>query len=104
MQAFPHVQFYDYTKIPITRRRNRPANYHLTFSLSERNEADAKRALTAGVNVAAVFPTRDFPPTYLGTPVIVGDESDLRFTDPRGVVVALYAKGSAKHDASGFVQ
>jgi hypothetical protein len=32
-----------------------------------------------------------------------GDKSDLRFLDPRAVVVALYAKGKAKKDTSGFV-
>ena len=34
MQAFPNVQWYDYTKH--SNRRDIPANYHLTFSLSER--------------------------------------------------------------------
>ena len=43
------------------------------------------------------------PHTYLGRPVINGDADDLRFLDPSGVVVALYAKGKAKHDDSGFV-
>jgi hypothetical protein len=32
-----------------------------------------------------------------------GDDSDLRFLDPPGVVVALYAKGRARLDTSGFV-
>jgi hypothetical protein len=36
--------------------------------------------------------------------VFNGDESDLRFLDPRGVVVGLYAKGKAKKDTSGFVK
>jgi hypothetical protein len=43
------------------------------------------------------------PATFLGLPVINGDESDIRPYDPRGVVVGLKAKGSAKHDTSGFV-
>jgi hypothetical protein len=34
---------------------------------------------------------------------IDGDNSDLRHLDPFGVVVALYAKGRAKKDMSGFV-
>ena len=33
-----------------------------------------------------------------------GDKNDLRFLDPKGVVVALYAKGKAVADGSGFVQ
>jgi hypothetical protein len=32
-----------------------------------------------------------------------GDDSDLRFLEPQGVVVALYAKGKARLDTSGFV-
>jgi hypothetical protein len=32
-----------------------------------------------------------------------GDDSDIRHLDPQGVVVALYAKGNAKTDLSGFV-
>ncbi len=36
-------------------------------------------------------------------PCVDGDDTDLRFLDPQGVVVALYAKGGAKTDQSGFV-
>jgi hypothetical protein len=34
---------------------------------------------------------------------IGGDDSDVRHLEPKGVVVALYAKGQAKRDGSGFV-
>jgi hypothetical protein len=37
-------------------------------------------------------------------PVFNGDESDLRFLDPKGVIVGLYAKGKAKKDNTGFVK
>jgi hypothetical protein len=43
------------------------------------------------------------PKTFKGFKVIDGDKDDLRFLDPKGVVVGLYAKGKAKQDASGFV-
>jgi hypothetical protein len=36
--------------------------------------------------------------------VINGDESDLRFLDPKGVIVGLKAKGKAKKDTTGFVK
>jgi hypothetical protein len=36
--------------------------------------------------------------TYEGFPVIDGDVNDLRFLDPKGVVVGLKAKGDAKKD------
>jgi len=53
------------------------------------------------MNVAAVF--HKVPETYLGRPVINGDETDLRFLDPKGVIVGLKAKGKAKKDTTGFV-
>lgn len=43
------------------------------------------------------------PNTYAGFPTYHGDNNDLRFMDPKGVVVALTAKGPAKYDTSGFV-
>jgi hypothetical protein len=94
MEMFSQVQFYDYTKLP--NRRNIPANYHLTFSRSESNE----HLIPADLNVAVVFDT--LPTTYLGRPVVNGDDTDLRFLDPQGVVVGLKAKGKAKKDNSGF--
>jgi hypothetical protein len=105
--AFPTVQFYDYTKLP--NRRNVPANYHLTFSLADGNDAQATQALANGMNVAAVFRnkatvSRVVDSGYMGRPVFIGDDSDLRFLDPRGHIIALYAKGNAKRDASGFVR
>lgn len=101
MEMFPTVQFYDYTKI--LGRKNLPANYSLTFSRAESNEMDTRLAASAGMNVAVVFSTKVLPAVYLGRPVFNGDESDLRFLDPKNVVVGLYAKGRAKKDTSGFV-
>jgi len=43
------------------------------------------------------------PESYASRPTFDGDQSDLRFLDPTGVVVALKAKGKAKKDTSGFV-
>jgi hypothetical protein len=104
---FPHVQFYDYTKIPRPQLRVRP-NYHITFSLHESNRAHAIDALNHGVNVAVVFNTKrgaPLPETFLGARVIDGDLHDLRFLDGyKGSVIGLRAKGPAKKDASGFVQ
>jgi hypothetical protein len=106
-EKFPTVQFYDYTKSPARAlahaRGEMPSNYHLTFSRSESNEADALAVLAAGGNVAAVFSSPNYPQTWNGFEVVDGDKSDLRFLDKRGAVVALYAKGKGKKDASGFV-
>jgi hypothetical protein len=104
--AFPEVQFYDYTKI-LGRKIVDIANYHLTFSAADGNDVDVAKAIQQGYNVATVFgikKTLPMPETYLGMPVFNGDESDLRFLDPKGVVVGLYAKGKAKKDTTGFVK
>ena len=104
--AFPEVQFYDYTKI-LGRKVAHIANYHLTFSAADGNDADVAKALAMGMNVATVFgikKTEPMPETYNGVAVFNGDDSDLRFLDPKGVVVGLYAKGKAKKDTSGFVK
>jgi hypothetical protein len=104
---FPSVQFYDYTKNPVRMmaycNRLLPANYHLTFSRSESNEAQALQVLRDGGNVAVVFSSASFPAFWNGIEVASGDETDLRFTDPRNCVIGLKAKGKAKQDASGFV-
>lgn len=98
MAMFPTVQFYDYTKLP--NRRDLPANYHLTFSRSESNDMNVYRAIAGNTNIAVVFDK--LPDTYLGRSVVNGDETDLRFLDPKGVIVGLKAKGKAKKDNSGF--
>jgi hypothetical protein len=102
---FPDLQFYDYTKIP-NRRADDIPNYDLTFSYSGVVEFQphVRRALGAGYRIAVVFRRRDdIPAEFLGTTCVDGDDSDLRHEDPHGVVVALYAKGRAKRDTSGFV-
>jgi hypothetical protein len=99
---FSDIQFYDYTKILKTLKRNDlPENYHLTFSRSETNDAECMQALELGYNVAMVFD--NVPKNYRGYDVIDGEKSDLRFLDEKNVIVGLKAKGRAKHDTSGFV-
>jgi hypothetical protein len=105
-QAFPFTQFYDYTKI-LGRKVNGESNYHLTFSAADGNDTDVLKAIAQGYNVATVFglkKTEPMPATYNGRPVFNGDDSDLRFLDPKGVIVGLYAKGRARKDTTGFVK
>jgi len=106
--AFPMVTFYDYTKIANRKvTHTTPGNYSLTWSYSGANEEYAKQHAIAkanGLNIAVVFRRKgDIPTQFLGLPTIDGDRDDMRFLDPKGVVVALYAKGKAKLDQSGFV-
>jgi len=53
------------------------------------------------MNVTVVFDK--IPATYKGKEVFNADDTDLRFLDPKGVVLGLKAKGRAKKDTTGFV-
>ena len=94
-EMFPNVQFYDYTKV-LGRKTKMYPNYHLTFSKADGNDADVAEALLQGMSVVAVY---DEIPA--GVPS--ADETDLRFLDPKGIMLGLKAKGPAKKDYSGFV-
>lgn len=106
MERFPSVPFYDYTKNPLRYAQflsgKLPKNYRLVFSRSETNEAQCLEFLSKGGNVSVVF-RKSLPKAWKGFRVIDGDKTDLRFLDPKGVVVGLIAKGKAKGDVSGFV-
>lgn len=110
MAAFPGVQFYDYTKIYTRVDKAMPANYDLTLSFSGANADYANavgfRVETKAANMAVVYRTRKLVEEAMrDNPMIIdGDKTDMRFTDPKGgFIVALYAKGKAKKDTSGFV-
>jgi hypothetical protein len=105
-EAFPNVQFYDYTKIPT--RKNIPSNYDLTFSYSgvSTYQGAVKKALLNDKlsRIAVVFDkVENIPLQFEGKSVVSGDNSDVRHLDNKNVIVALYAKGKAKKDLSGFV-
>jgi hypothetical protein len=99
---FKTVSFYDYTKVKRRMTEELPKNYSLTFSRSESNNKDSLQVLKAGQNVSVVF-RKSLPDFWNGFRVIDGDKTDLRFLDPKGVVVGLTAKGDAKQDRTGFV-
>ena len=103
-EVFPNVQFYDYTKI--VNRKDLPKNYDLTVSYSGAPSFAKyiQKSIDAGERIAAVFRTQEnIPDTFLGLDCIGGDDSDVRHVEPKNVIVALYAKGKAKKDYSGFV-
>ena len=128
-QAFPTLQFYDYSKYP-TRFGAVLPNYWVTFSLSETNALDAEKVLNAGGNVAVVFADSTKP--YVGNratmqdipewftigdsqwPVWSADSFDHRFLDPRarsegGLIAGLVLKAPTKVQRnqainSGFAQ
>jgi len=112
LDAFPNLQFYDYTKIfgrmrsclgikKTSRKSNWPQNYHLTFSADRNNKKEAREILQHGGNVAMAF-WPELPRTWWGVPVIDGDTHDARFLDKPGCIVGLRAKSPARVDLSGF--
>ena len=105
-EAFPDVQFYDYTKLPT--RKNIPANYDLTFSYSgvQSYQGAVKKAMLNAklARIAVVFDkVENIPATFMNRAVVGGDNSDVRHLDATNSIVALYAKGAAKKDLTGFV-
>jgi len=113
-EAFPNVQFYDYTKNPRRVLTNTIANYYLTFSRAETklNIEYSRNVLNEGKNVAMVF-SKELHEQLVKMGKIVynnrevnvidGDETDLRFLDMPNSIVALKAKGKAIKDNGGFV-
>ncbi len=106
MELFPDIQFYDYTKMPNRVNNNLPINYDLTFSYSgvESYSKYVKEAINNNMRIAVVFKNKsNIPDYFMDMPVISGDNSDIRHIDPKGHIIALYAKGNAKRDNTGFV-
>ena len=104
MEAFPDLTFYDYTKL--ANRKDIPKNYDLTFSYSgvKAYQPQVAKAQKALMRIAVVFRhEKDIPKQFIGLKCIGGDNSDVRHIEKQNVVVALYAKGPAKHDTTGFV-
>ena len=93
--VFAGIQFYDYTKV-LGRKVKHIENYHLTFSKADGNDSDVAEALLQGMSVVAVY-------DKIPADVPSADETDLRFLDPKGIMLGLKAKGRAKKDYSGFV-
>jgi len=95
-------QFYSYTKIKAKVSAaiagKLPDNYHVTYSWSERCDISYVRyCIENGINVAVPFydkktlePT--IPSEWKGFEVVNGDKDDLRFKDPKGVIVGLKVK------------
>lgn len=109
---FKSIQFYDYTKHTTASRpeNTRPANYHLTYSVSENTtakeigkNADIGRPLAVVVGIRSgktkTGEMRPIPDTWAGLPTIDGDISDARWTTPTGSVVILRRKHTLNTNA-----
>lgn len=102
--ARSELRSWDYTKILKRAVGDLPENYDLTFSRSEKtSNRQIDKVLSIGRNVAVCFdvlyqPAQKkigrLPAKWNGIPVIDGDVHDLRFADPKEVIVGLRLKGS----------
>lgn len=91
LEIFPHIQFYDYTKVfdreSLTKKYS---NYDLTYSFTGRNWSECLDLLNKGERITVVF--NKVPETYLGFEVVDGDKYDMRYRDPKGVIIGLKFK------------
>lgn len=96
LERYPDVKIYDYTKRPMNLKiASQYPNYHVVLSYYKGNDALAKEWLKNGGSIAVVFgvtDVKDMPKTFMGYPVINGDEYDARFLDPKNCVVGLKYK------------
>jgi len=97
-QLFTHFRgwrFYDYTK-SYQRAMTQDSAWDITLSFSGHNWDECSRLLKVGATrVAMVFDVpkgKPLPSDYKGYRVIDGDTDDLRFLDPKGVIVGLRYK------------
>lgn len=92
LEIFPEVTFYDYTKVSsrINLIKKYP-NYDLTFSFNGHNHTLCKTMLKNDVRVAVVF-NGELPDTFMDHPVINGDLYDMRYKEPKNVIVGLHYK------------
>lgn len=116
MVLFPEIMFYDYTASierirAWAKNRDTIANYYLTFSAKEDNQAEYHEALSLGVNVAlcvAYEKSEGIPRSIEGFLTYDADSHDYRPIDPRakiGLIGVLKPKGSkAKNDTLGFTR
>jgi hypothetical protein len=104
-KKYTDLQFYDYTKSFNRIMGNFVSNWHLTYSLSENTTKEQLKILLDSThNIAIPFRTAPNPGSTLwGRQVVSGDDDDLRFKDPDSCIVALIAKGPAKHRGGDFV-
>lgn len=96
------IEVYDYTKNP----RNHYENF--TYSYNEKTTDEDFAWNIKRRNIAVVFDTKRgkaLPKTFKGFPVIDGDASDDRLSDPQqhGLIIGLRAKADARRANSEFI-
>jgi len=107
---WPGIQFYDYTKSAertdlFAGNSDWPANYHLTYSWSEKSKPRVvAKWMDRGVSVAIPMrENRQLPPALEGRPIVDGDQHDAIFLHPPGSVLVLKPKGLARTARTEFI-
>ena len=104
-QAFPNINFFDYTKIA-KRLTKLPANYELMFSYSNATAYKVQVAMALKTNVPmSVVGLGTMPDTFMGKPCVSGDNSDIENLKQRGHIVWLkykVAKGKGINPADSI--
>lgn len=104
LKLYPNVQFYDYTKIPSRIKLARKYdNYFVTFSYDGHNWDVCKKYLDEGGQVAVVF-FGHMPKRFNGYKVVSGDNYDMRYLDPRGVIIGLTYHKTANDYKNGHFE
>lgn len=93
-EAFPMVQFYEYTKrMDLIKKNSHLPNVDYTFSRHEKHSLrNIEKVLSQGINVTVVY-DGEVPSEWEGHIVIDGDKHDRRFEDEKGRIVGLKLKG-----------
>lgn len=93
LEIFNDSQFYDYSKvyrrIDLAKKYN---NYDLTFSYSGDNKEDCIRAIEEDNTRVAVVFKDEIPKKFWGYDVLGGDEYDMRYYDPKDIIIGLLFK------------
>lgn len=95
LDVFSNVQFYDYTKVPRQLKFATYPNYDVTFSFGGmQNIFEVFEQVKRGTRISVPFVKVNgkFPETFLGLPVIDGDETDLTFLAPENAIYGLKVK------------
>lgn len=104
----PEVIFNDYTKLDIPTGWAEPNVYRIVSGTEFTTAADVQALVEQGLNITIPFDCKkgELPTEWHGARVVSGDDHDLRFLDPSGVVVGLAAKRVVGHtvaDSRGFI-
>jgi hypothetical protein len=93
-----NIIFYNYTKDVNMLLNNKNKNHYIVFSGDNNNWELCKKLLDLNYSVALVF--KDVPSDFNNYQVVFGDDNDLIFTKPKGIILGLKFKTIRKLGAN----